>query len=177
MSLPDDTNAVVAVAGRDLRRLRRRAVEDPWDGREVPQAHRITARSVLDPDVGVSLLLTYDRGYHASGWWRNSQYDTCWHASLVCLDLTGPRPVHTDPVDRVVRAWMHALFGEWMRHAWIEPPAAPGDPHRNAPASKYATHVRIFTDRGPLRPITPVGEVYHLLPWDDGTSPAKVFRT
>lgn len=176
-TLAADTNAVVAAVGRDLRRLRRLAVDHPWHGRlDVPQQQRHVGPSHLDPDIGVSLLLSYDTGYHASGWWANSQYDSCWHASIVCLDITGPQPVFTDPDDRVVRAWMHALFGQWMQHAWTEPPASKLDPHRAAAASPYTTHVRIFTDRGPLRPITPTGEVYNLLPWDDGTSPAKVFR-
>lgn len=175
-NLIEDTETVAKAEDRRLARLRRLAVETPWNGQtEIPRQQRIRAASHLDRDIGVSLLLTYDIGYHASGWWRNSQYDSCWHASLVCINL--PDRSYTDPADRVVRAWMHALFREWLHHAWTEPPATSSDPYRNAPASRYTTHVRIFTDRSPIRPITPKGEVYDLLPWDDGSSPDKVFRT
>lgn len=40
----------------------------------------------------------------------------------------------------------------------------------------HVAHVRLFLDRQ-NRPILPEGEVYTLKPWDDGSSPEKVFRS
>lgn len=173
--------AVVKISrmhGLELMRMRRTAARNPWRGREdIPQTQRLVAPSYVDPDVGISLLVTLDQGYHASGWWRNSEYDQCWHASLVCMDATTNPPSFTDPIVNVTRAWTQVLFGAQMRHAWIEPPASPLDVYRNARASQYTTHVRIFIDRKTRLPITPKGEVYDLVPWAEGDSPEKIFRS
>lgn len=173
--LDTDTALVSASYGRAMRVLKRTALDVSYDGRSAPGVqHRLRGPSLVDPEVAVSLTLTYDVGTHGSGWWRNSQYESCWHASLVCMNAAAT--AYVDPVDRVVRAWARALFGDWIRHAWNEPPASRLDPHRTAPASPYTTHVRVFTDRAPNRPFTPTGEVYTLVPFEDGSSPEKIHR-
>lgn len=59
--------------------------------------------------------------------------------------------------------------------AWNEPPAGEHDRYRNVPASRATWHTRLFLDQQ-LHPILPTGEVYTLVPFDDGTSPAKIHR-
>lgn len=124
-----------------------------------------------EPGLTISLIASHDQGTHASGWWRNSDYDRCWHLSLVAMadgayaDL--PRPD--------LDAWGRAIFGQHLAKAWIEPPASKLDAYRHAPASAYTTHIRVFLDRNG-RPIQPEGEVYTLKPWAEGDSPEKVFR-
>ena len=136
------------------------------------QMQRWVSPSVTgDPALIVSIIASHDEGTHVSGWWRNSDYDRCWHLSLCAMD--GARYVDLPEADR--RAWGFAVFGKHLRIAWIEPPASKLDIHRDAPASAYTTHVRVFLDRDG-HPIKPEGEVYTLKPWADGSSPEKVFR-
>ncbi|WP_449408035.1 hypothetical protein [Microbacterium maritypicum] len=145
---------------------------DPWFGQgHLSQAHRLLVRSEVDQDVTMSILYTLDRGAHASGWWRNSEYETCFHLSIVGLHRN--EYCEISEVER--RAWAVALFGEHASKCWNEPPAYKGDPYRSAPASASTWHTRLFVDQQ-LRPIIPRGEVYTLIPFEDGTSPEKVFR-
>ena len=126
-------------------------------------------RRSLTEDRPVRLALTFDQGTHASGWWRNSEYDRCWH-----LSLSWPRPAGPPeaPADREVRAWARAFFGRDVAKTWTEPSASPLDIHGRLPG---VVHVRLFLDQD-NRPIQPTGEVYTLVPWRDGTSPENIFR-
>jgi hypothetical protein len=126
---------------------------------------------LTDPSVTISVLASHDQGTHASGWWRNSDYDRCWHLSLCALH---PAHGYVDLPDSDLKSWARGVFGQHVAISWTEPPASKLDIYRDAPASAYTTHVRVFLDQGG-NPIQPEGEVYTLKPWDEG-SPAKVFR-
>lgn len=134
--------------------------------------HIARLRAISQPGVIVSVGLTHDLGTHASGWWRNSDYDECLH-----LSLCGIAPGEWADLDDVeIRGWARAVFGSDLHKTWTEPPAAEGDAHRTYPTSRRTTHVRLYLDREG-QPIIPRDEVYTLRPWDDGTSPEKVFRS
>ena len=75
------------------------------------------------------------------------------------------RLVAPGELDREI--WI-SLLREHLKLAWIEPPASPFDIYRTSQASRYVTHVRLFTDLVG-RPIKPEGEVYHLKPWPGET--------
>jgi len=75
-----------------------------------------------------------------------------------------------------VRAIARAFFGEDVRRAWVEPPASAFDAYRTAPRVVHTWALNKIRDRAG-NAITPEGEVYTLKPGDDGTSPAKVFRS
>lgn len=138
---------------------------------EEPQRHRAILRAVTEQMLKVSVILTHDIGTHESAWWRNSDMNECIHLSLV-----GQYPGElTDLPEVERRAWGLAVFGPEIRKTWWEPPADAGDPYRDAPASRYTHHLRLFLDRQG-HPIVPQGEVYSLVPWDDGTSPEKIYR-
>lgn len=159
----------------------RASAHDPWDGRRpLDRSHRIRVRSLTEPALAVSVLISYDVGPHSNaGWWRNSQYDRCWHLSIVGVlrNTSSLLPIQYATLDRdEVSAWGLAVFGPDVVKAWNEPPATENDPHRTAEPSRYTWHTRLFTDRD-MRPIIPEGEVYTLIPFDDGSSPEKVFRT
>lgn len=157
----------------EISRLKSWARSHPWDGRAaVSSSHRTVAASLEDPAVKVSILYTFDHGAHSSGWWRNSDYEMCWHLSMVAMhDRT-----YVDVPERDRRAWPRAFFGVDAVKAWWEPPAPEYDAYRRAPASRHTWHVRLFLDRATGMPIIPEGEVYTLKPWAEGDSPAKVFR-
>lgn len=148
-------------------RSRLRMDTEPWK-------HRIVAPSLTGDPVTISVILTLDEGTHASGWWRNSEYDRCQHLSMCAIDPTGKGYLEMPEIDR--RAWPRAIFGSRHTMTWWEPAAEKNDAYRNAPASAYTHHVRLFLDRRWVA-IIPKGEVYTLIPWEQGDSPAKVFRT
>jgi hypothetical protein len=163
---------------RDIRRLLFLAFKHPFSGQEiVHDRHHIVADSLTEPGRKTSILLTFDQGTHASGWWRNSEYDRCLHLSLTHPPdrrlIADPNnlPAIQSPSDKEVAAWAAAVFGPHTDKLWIEPAASALDPYRrpNVP------HIRLFLNRDNY-PILPTGEVYTLKPWSDGSSPEKVFR-
>ena len=144
-----------------------------WDGRGVP-TNRLLVISPLDPELVTSLLLSIDVGMHASGWWRNSQYDRCWHLSLCSMGADGQS--YQDMTQDEAQWWARAYFGPAAKMSWLEPPASALDMYRTAPASPKVWHVRLFMDQKG-NPIQPEGEVYSLVPYADGSSPEKIFRS
>ena len=160
----------------------------PWPG-NVPldcPAHRLDTSAITEPGRPTRLLLSVDVGYHNSGWFANSDYESCLH-----LSVSWPRPdvprvyrarpdlgVHRDrigidletPTDDEVRAWGLVFYGPLHApKAWFEPAASVFDPYR----MPNVVHLRLFLDKGG-RPFTPKGEPYHIRPWADGSSPRKV---
>lgn len=153
--------------------LRERARARPWDGQGVPaRGHQMIISSPEDPEKTLSVLLTFDVGYHASGWWRNSDYDRCWHLSMVVVTPWG----FETPTRAELEAVASAIFGPDLQKAWIEPPASAFDAHRTAAPSRHTYHVRVFVDRRTGEAIVPRGEVYDLVPWPEGDSPQEVYR-
>lgn len=128
----------------------------------------------------LSVVFTYDVGHHGSGWWRNSQYDRCWHLSLVAINLMrakiAPEGAFETPTSEEQAALAHLFFHTHTDKLWCEPPAGYFDAYRTTPQARHTYHLRLFTDRE-FQPIQPEGEVYTLKPWDDGTSPQTVFRS
>ena len=138
------------------------------------QRTRRVIQAVTDHDVSVSLIASVDEGAHASGWWRNSEYDRCLHLSMCGLTAGGTAYADIPELDR--RAVARVFFGSDIDKTWLEPPASRLDPYRNVAASSHTWHLRLFLDQHD-NPIQPNGEVYTLQPWADGTSPEKVFRS
>jgi hypothetical protein len=164
--------------GQGIRRLKRHAVRNPWDGRTaLPPGHRAVWPDPDEPEKLFSILLSYDVGHHSSGWWRNSLYERCLHLSLTIMKrgVASLRGALETPTQAEMQAVARAFFGEDVAKAWIEPPAGAFDAYRNAPQSGHCWHIRLFTDAAG-NPIHPEGEVYDLVPFSDGTSPEKVFR-
>lgn len=160
---------------RRIERLVMTAGAHPWDGRFPTHArHRIVEASPHDPALHLSLILTLDHGTHASGWWRNSQYDLCFHLSI--CGLSADRSEYETPLEAEMRWWATAFFSIDVDKAWIEPPASALDRYRFARSSAHTWHVRLFLDRETGEAILPKGEVYTLKPWADGSSPEKVYR-
>jgi hypothetical protein len=173
MKTAAEVAARVALRYGDLvRRMTSYAARNPWGG-QLPVSPRQRACLAFpeEPERMFSVLLTFDVGYHASGWWRNSQYDRCWHLSLCIATRTSLETPELFEAQGIARAF----FGEDVRLGWVEPPASAFDAYRTAPASRHTYHIRVFVDRTG-KAIQPQGEVYDLVPFEDGTSPLKVFR-
>lgn len=170
-------------AHRLLQSMRRRALREPYwyDGRSQPPSRDLfrATHQILDQSAPLTLGLVLDHGHHASGWFRNSDYDRCLHLSLSCPDLEwrGSVAISADRPGRPVgggflpiptqeiRLWAGLCFGQDQRWLWRE----------GGQYIREVVHLRLFLDQQ-NQPVMPVGEVYDLKPWADGTSPEKIFR-
>lgn len=144
------------------------------------QAKRTVAPARTDDELAMILLLSKDRMHHSVGWWRNAEYEYCWHLSISAWDrviaIQGQgSPQDIPPAEE--RYWAHAFFPEHFDKLWHEPGGT--DPRlttlekrRNRPIS----HLRLFLDPETFEPIIPKGEVYDLTRWIDGLTPEKVDR-
>lgn len=160
----------------------RQANRDWYTGDEVSLV-RFSARRDLvartERELEIRLLLTKDRMHHSVGWWRNAEYEYCWHLSISAWDRSrlGRHAEPEDVPDAEERYWSHAVFPEHFDKLWHEPGGT--DP-RLTPAEKmchrHFVHQRLFLDPETFQPFIPKGEVYDLTRWIDGLTPEKVDR-
>lgn len=90
------------------------------------------------------IIFTRDTGHHSSGWWKNPDYERCWH-----LSISFPGGRNQAAIDKMV----DLLFGENKKWIWVEPPYS--DPGKSA----EVWHYRLFCDQN-WQPLKPRGEVY-----------------
>lgn len=152
----------------------------PWPGTPstMPACRQIRqVRAVTDAELRTNLLLTFDVGYHASGWWRNADYDACWHLSISWPTPGVPGPSFEPMTKGEAGFWARLFFGDYVRWLWHEPggnqPDAPPEFNR---AHRHIEHLRLFVDRPTMQPILPRGEVYTLTRWVPDVTPPKVDR-
>jgi len=101
--------------------------------------------------TGTSLIFTRDRGMHSSGWWKNPDYERCWHLSV---SFTDPLTRENRPKDwDLTEEWLDAFFQDDKRFAWAEPPYTPQGKKQDT------WHYRVFCDPT-WKPWLPDGEVY-----------------
>jgi hypothetical protein len=97
-------------------------------------------------------IFTLDIGAHTSGWWKNPDYEACWHLSISYADLeSGDRgPQDHKKSRKIIRAFYESHY-KWV---WCEPPYSQ--------EGKIADvwHYRLFVDKATLLPLFPRGEVY-----------------
>lgn len=102
-------------------------------------------------ETGTLLIFTRDVGMHSSGWFKNPDYDKCWHLSMSFLDLEGGsyRPFEFD----LAETWVRCFYGENARYVWEE-----GNFRIDSPNVR---HYRVMVNAA-WQPILPRGEVYSL---------------
>lgn len=97
-------------------------------------------------------IFTLDIGHHTSGWWKNPDYETCWHLSISFQDFesgdTGPQDHKTS------KKILKAFFESHTRLLWCEPP------YSKKGKVCDVWHYRLFVDTQTLIPFLPRGEVY-----------------
>ena len=100
---------------------------------------------------GTFIILTRDSGYHSCGWWKNPDYERCYHLSLSFRD---PVTFESRPYDKVLASqWVKEFFGHDDKLIWCEPPYSPEG------KAAGVHHYRLFCDLA-WHPIKPRGEVY-----------------
>lgn len=121
------------------------------DGSELAERRMMRlCRHVVEP-LGVIVLFTRDAGHHTCGWWKNPEYERCYHLSLSFFEPgSGIRLPRNKPQ---TRTWIEAFFGVNKRWLWCEPPFSPEG------QAADVWHYRLFADQA-WQPILPRGEVY-----------------
>lgn len=105
-------------------------------------------------ESGTNVIFTRDVGHHLNGWWKNPDFEQCFHLSLSFFD---PKTEQPAPFDKK-RGWEVAklFFGDDCRWVWVEPPFT----KEGKRLEVY--HYRLFTDPG-WQAIKPQGEVYNTM--------------
>jgi hypothetical protein len=183
-SRPDIRDGDLALAQSMLRAANRGwYIGDMASLRMYGQTRDVTGRT--EPELGIRLLLSKDKMHHSVGWWRNAEYEYCWHLSISAwgkehLMVPGRSPGGRDPEDvpeAEERYWTFAFFPEDYDKLWHEPGGT--DP-RLTPEEKmrhrHFVHLRLFLDPETFEPFIPRGEVYDLTRWIPGLTPEKVDR-
>ena len=101
---------------------------------------------------GITLIYTRDIGHHSSGWFKNPDYERCYHLSLSFFDPESLMPRTFNR--RAGHELSRLFFGDDTRLLWIEPPYSAEGKLRGV------HHYRLFCDPG-WQPIKPRGEVYN----------------
>lgn len=180
----------LALAGR----MRAKARTGWYTGDEA-SLQRYGAREIVaslaEPELMISLLLSRDRMHHSVGWWRNADYEYCWHLSISAIEraewertraratLTNRpvKPNFEEVPKQDLDYWAQLIFGEHIDKLWNEPGGT--DP-RLTPVERHGRHVmwhlRLFLEPLTMEPFIPTGEVYHLTRWIPGLTPEKVDR-
>lgn len=145
--------------------LRSLASRYPNDGRidQTVLLQKLNALYVPERGPAVRVLFSRDSGAHTSGWWKNPDYDRCYHLSLSFYDLevvrgwlAGEMHAATGSLakDRKeTEAWIELFYGDYARLIWCEPPAS------KAGKLLDVWHYRLFCDPH-WQPLLPRGEVY-----------------
>lgn len=136
------------------RRARFEAVTHPcFDGSLGPPTWRILH---LDTASGLvtTILYSRDNNMHESGWFKNPDYERCFHLSLSFWHAGRSGRIEPVPFEKRVALDMVArIFGEWQRFIWEESPKSAGGRRVGV------RHYRVFCDIH-WQPIVPRGEVY-----------------
>lgn len=140
-------------------------------------------------ELWISLRFSRDRMHHSVGWWRNAEYEYCWHLSIGAREAKtmrllraglvppGPDPGFEDIPELERVYWARLFFGEHVDKVWHEPGGTdprltPDERRRHA----HLHHLRVFLDPETFEPFIPQGEVYDLTRWIPGLTPEKVDR-
>lgn len=130
--------------------LKRRAELGFFDGQHDDTPCFASARRWHD-ESRTWLIYTRDIGYHSSGWFKNPDYERCYHLSLSFWEAPGvPRPFEF----LLAQAWVKLFFGKWARFIWEESGSLPR--RFDTPEIR---HYRVFCDPS-WQAFLPRGEVY-----------------
>lgn len=90
------------------------------------------------------IILTRDVGYHSSGWWKNPDYERCYH-----LSISFPSGLNRKKLEYI----LEKFFGNNRRLLRCEAP------YSEQGKRNEVYHYRLFCDKN-WQPIMPRGEVY-----------------
>lgn len=103
--------------------------------------------------TGTKIGFTRDVGHHSSGWWKNPDYERCFHLSLSFhYPETGEALGERDR--KLTREWIELFFGNDRALLWAEPP------YSEMGKRLDVWHYRLFMNDDWRTPLLPRKEVY-----------------
>jgi len=135
------------------REMYRRAKHGTFSGTDTPENRKAMKHcTAVHLPTGTIIIFTADVGYHSSGWWKNPDYERCWHLSLSYRDpISGSYVSHDHKQSKI---WLDAFFTpDDQRKLWVETPKTPQGKESDV------IHYRLFCDEH-WKPIIPREEVY-----------------
>jgi hypothetical protein len=131
-----------------VKRILVQARSGVWEGLEWSDYFKNCSWTVIKDHM--TLILTRDVNHHLSGWWKNPDYERCWHLSLAFYNRDfSRRPKNV----KLTEKWLDLIFGKYKRLIWTEPPCS------KTGIKNDSWHYRLFCDEH-WQPIIPRGEVY-----------------
>lgn len=113
-----------------------------WDGKELTYYfHMCTWHLSRYPTTAI---FTKEEGYHTGGWWKNQEYERCYHLSI---SFKGGNE------KKALNDILGHLFGAFEKWLWVEPPYSEEGKRNDI------WHYRLFCN-ALWEPIKPKGEVY-----------------
>jgi hypothetical protein len=134
-------------------KMRTAAWLDTFDGLMTVRAQRyMDAATAFHAPSGSFLIFTRDTGHHTSGWFKNAEFEQCFHLSIHFTEpFDKSQPSQFDK--SLTAEWCELFFRENARNVWIESAKTPEG------QSLDVLHYRLFCDEH-WQPIFPRGEVY-----------------
>lgn len=119
-----------------------------WDGKD-PNEYFFNCRFWIEK-YNALILFTRDEGHHTCGWWKNPDYERCYHLSISFMDKFQNRKPHKKKeAEKLVKLF----FGNNSNLVWCEPP------YSKEGLKNEVWHYRLFCDEN-WKAIKPRGEVY-----------------
>lgn len=113
-----------------------------WNGKDFTPY--FLACQWLIEELGCQVIFTREEGYHSSGWWKNPDYERCYHLSV---SFPGGRDV------KRTAKLVDLIFGANHKLLWVEPP------YSKEAVKAEVWHYRLFCNEF-WQPVKPRGEVY-----------------
>ena len=132
-----------ATNAETFQRMMRTAQSGTYDGLRPDDPYLENCRWWLERYECIAIL-TRDVGYHSSGWWKNPDYERCYH-----LSISFPGGMKRKHLEYILKE----LFHDDRRWLWCEPP------YTEAGRQAEVWHYRLFCDPA-WQPLKPRGEVY-----------------
>jgi len=126
-----------------FQRIRKVSETGLFNGRDQYNPYLMSCRWFIEK-YGCVVLFTRDEGMHSGGWWKNPDYERCYHLSI---SFPGGKSKH------ILHKILAGLFGNNTKWLWEE------SPYSEAGKQNEVWHYRLFCDAS-WAPIMPRKEVY-----------------
>lgn len=124
------------------KRIRYAAIQGIWNGKD--ESIYFESCKWMMQRYPLIAIFTRDTGYHSGGWWKNPDYERCYH-----LSISFPGGKDKKVLDQII----DGLFGQYKNLIWVE------GPFSEVGKKRGVWHYRLFCDEH-WQPIKPRGEVY-----------------
>lgn len=128
-------------------------------GKEAPSVLGNYLHDTVIDGIGVRLICTRDVGHHTGGWFKNPDYERCFHLSVSFRSPDGEQRLPQNR--RIAEELARAFFHEHVRWLWIEKPFSDmgkqcdvwhyrlfADPHWQPLLPRKEVYSREFTEKG-----------------------------